>query len=120
MAKKRKSSEQEEKQLSLFDHQDESDLTPPAPLPYKGMGEPDSPLLQGEGLGERLTEEYDDDDWLQDEDSEVDFEPSDRTIEPQARELLTLKLLREAIQTQNPGDRVMSDFAEYVLPNLLR
>ncbi|MBD1906746.1 type I-D CRISPR-associated protein Cas10d/Csc3 [Trichocoleus sp. FACHB-6] len=84
------------------------------------MGEPDSPLLAGEGLGERLTEEYDDDDWLHDEDSEVDFEPSDRNIEPQARELLTLKLLREAIQSQNPGDRVMSDFAEYVLPNLLR
>jgi primosomal protein N' (replication factor Y) len=35
------------------------DLTPPAPLPYKGMGEPDSnsPLLAGEGLGERSTEE---------------------------------------------------------------
>jgi hypothetical protein len=35
------------------------DLTPPAPLPYKGMGEPDSnsPLLAGEGLGQRSTEE---------------------------------------------------------------
>jgi acyl transferase domain-containing protein len=30
------------------------DLTPPTPLPYKGRGEPDSPLLAGEGLGERL------------------------------------------------------------------
>ncbi|MEG4964722.1 type I-D CRISPR-associated protein Cas10d/Csc3, partial [Microcoleus sp. K4-C2] len=38
----------------------------------------------------------------------------------QTRDLLTLKLLREAIQSQNPGDRVMGDFAEYVLPNLLR
>ena len=133
MAKKRKSFEQEEKQLSLFDHQDESNLTPPAlltkaPVPYKGMGEPDSPLLAGEGLGERLTEQDGDDDWLQDDDSDSDFEPSDnpfgipsdRTIEPQSRELLTLKLLREAIQSQNPNDRVMSDFAEYVLPNLLR
>jgi serine/threonine protein kinase len=27
--------------------QDRADLTPPAPLPYKGMGEPDSPLLAG-------------------------------------------------------------------------
>ncbi|WP_242040740.1 type I-D CRISPR-associated protein Cas10d/Csc3 [Coleofasciculus sp. FACHB-1120] len=60
------------------------------------------------------------DDWLQDDDLDSEFELSDRTIEPQARELLTLKLLREAIQTQNPGDRVMSDFAEYVLPHLLR
>ncbi|MBE9129253.1 MULTISPECIES: type I-D CRISPR-associated protein Cas10d/Csc3 [unclassified Coleofasciculus] len=115
MAKKRKGSEQEEKQLSLFDHQDESDLTP---LPYKGMGEPDSPLLAGEGLGKRLTEQNED--WLQDDDADSEFEPSDRTIEPQSRELLTLKLLREAMQSQNPGDKVMSDFAEYVLPNLLR
>jgi HEAT repeat protein len=31
----------------------QTDLTPPAPLPYQGMGEPDSPLLAGEGQGER-------------------------------------------------------------------
>ena len=49
-----------------------------------------------------------------------DFDTSDRTIEPEARELLTLKLLREAILAQNPDDQVMADFAEYVLPNLLR
>jgi CRISPR-associated protein Csc3 len=36
------------------------------------------------------------------------------------RELLTLKLLREAIQIQHPEDLVMQDFAEYVLPNLLK
>jgi len=57
-------------------------------------------------------------DWLED-----DFgfdEPSDRTIESTKRELLTLKLLREAIQSQNPDDVVMRDFAEYVLPNLLK
>jgi CRISPR-associated protein Csc3 len=59
-----------------------------------------------------------DDDWLQ-EDLESEFETSDRTIEPQ-QELLTLKLLRQAIQAQNPDDRVMADFAEYVLPNLLK
>ena len=47
-------------------------------------------------------------------------EESDRTVEPVARELLTLKLLREAIQAQNPGDIVMQDFAEIVLPNLLK
>lgn len=43
---------------------------------------------------------------------------SDRTIEPNQRELLTLKLLREAIQAENHDDVVMRDFAEYVLPNL--
>jgi len=47
-------------------------------------------------------------------------EKSDRTLEPVQRELLTLKLLREAIQSQNPDDVVMRDFADYVLPNLLR
>lgn len=53
-------------------------------------------------------------------DNEFGFdEPTDRTIEPAQRELLTLKLLREAIQAQNPDDVVMKDFAEYVLPNLL-
>ena len=47
-------------------------------------------------------------------------EESDRTLTSIQRELLTLKLLREAIQSQNPNDAVMRDFAEYVLPNLLR
>jgi CRISPR-associated protein Csc3 len=59
-----------------------------------------------------------DDSWL-----EGDFgfdKESDRTIEPAARELLTLKLLREAIQTQNPDDAVMQDFADIVLSNLLK
>ncbi len=59
-----------------------------------------------------------DDSWLE-EDFGFD-EESDRTVEPAARELLTLKLLREAIQGQNPGDVVMLDFAEMVLPNLLK
>ncbi|MEH2003239.1 MAG: fatty acyl-AMP ligase [Nostoc sp.] len=35
-----------------------ADLTPLTPLPYKGMGETISPLLAGEGLGEKLTENY--------------------------------------------------------------
>ncbi|MCY7273987.1 MAG: type I-D CRISPR-associated protein Cas10d/Csc3, partial [Phormidesmis sp. CAN_BIN44] len=47
-------------------------------------------------------------------------EESDRAFTSTQRELLTLKLLREAIQSQNPNDAVMQDFAEYVLPNLLR
>jgi CRISPR-associated protein Csc3 len=48
-----------------------------------------------------------------------DDNASDRTIETE-RKLLTLKLLREAIHAQNPNDWVMADFAEYVLPNILR
>jgi hypothetical protein len=32
-------------------------LTPPTGLPYQGIGEKNSPLLRGEGLGERSTEE---------------------------------------------------------------
>ena len=59
-----------------------------------------------------------DDDWLL-EDYGVE-EPADRSSQPLKRELLTLKLLRGAIIAQNPDDVVMGDFAEYVLPNLLR
>ena len=60
-----------------------------------------------------------DDDWLDDDDFGFDTEPSNRTIEtPQS--LLTLNLLRDAIQAQNPDDQVMRDFGEYVLPNLLQ
>lgn len=61
----------------------------------------------------------DDFDWLEG-DLGFDSDSSDRTIEPAQRELLTLKLLREAIQAQNRDDAVMQDFAEYVLPNLLK
>ncbi|BAU12844.1 hypothetical protein LEP3755_33760 [Leptolyngbya sp. NIES-3755] len=61
----------------------------------------------------------DDFDWL-DNDLDLDSDRSNRTIELNQQELLTLKLLREAIQAQNPDDRVMQDFAEYVLPNLLK
>lgn len=57
------------------------------------------------------------DDWLS---GDFGFDSdSDRTIETES-ELLTLKLLREAIQSQNPDDKVMMDFAGYVLPNLLQ
>ncbi|MEM7712114.1 MAG: type I-D CRISPR-associated protein Cas10d/Csc3 [Cyanobacteria bacterium P01_A01_bin.68] len=58
-------------------------------------------------------------DWLEDEDVDFDFETSDRTIET-AGELLTYKLLKEAIAAENPDDEVMADFARYVLPNLLQ
>jgi len=85
--------------------------------------DPDNQQLSLFDIDQNLTSEdfYDlKDNWLQDEELGSSFETSDRTIEPQTRDLLTLKLLREAIQSQNPGDRVMADFAEYVLPNLLR
>jgi len=59
--------------------------------------------------------------------NDVDFLEGDSGLEGEAerditkqRELLTLNLLREAIQSQNPDDAVMRDFSEYVLPNLLR
>ena len=93
MAKKRQKPDEDHKQLSLFD----------IPVNLNSERSDDA-----------------DDDWLQDEELGSNFQTSDRTIEPQTRDLLTLKLLREAIQSQNPGDRVMADFAEYVLPNLLR
>ncbi|MFO0055550.1 MAG: type I-D CRISPR-associated protein Cas10d/Csc3, partial [Dolichospermum sp.] len=60
--------------------------------------------------------ETSDDDWLS---GDFGFDgDGDRTIETKGQ-LLTLKLLKEAIQSQNPNDQVMTDFAEYVLPNLL-
>ncbi|AFZ57018.1 type I-D CRISPR-associated protein Cas10d/Csc3 [Anabaena cylindrica FACHB-243] len=58
-----------------------------------------------------------DDDWLS---GDFGFDgDNDRTIETKGQ-LLTLKLLREAIQAENPHDQVMADFSEYVLPNLLK
>lgn len=59
--------------------------------------------------------ETSDDDWLS---GDFGFD-GDRTIETKGQ-LLTLKLLKESITAQNPNDQVMADFAEYVLPNLLK
>ncbi|MCL1472675.1 type I-D CRISPR-associated protein Cas10d/Csc3 [Argonema antarcticum] len=92
MATKGKKSGEQARQLSLWDSEEN---------------------INSEGFDDE------DDAWKSSDNSDFE-ETSDRTIESQSRELLTLKLLREAIQAQNPGDRVMSDFAEYVLPNLLR
>jgi CRISPR-associated protein Csc3 len=47
-------------------------------------------------------------------------EESNRSIELDSRELLTIKLLRSAIENVNPDDVVMQDFAKYVLPNLAK
>ncbi|MFM6076261.1 MAG: type I-D CRISPR-associated protein Cas10d/Csc3, partial [Dolichospermum sp.] len=58
-----------------------------------------------------------DDDWLS---GDFGFDSDgDRTIETK-EQLLTLKLLKEAITAENTNDQVMADFAEYVLPNLLK
>ncbi|MBW4554446.1 MAG: type I-D CRISPR-associated protein Cas10d/Csc3 [Trichormus sp. ATA11-4-KO1] len=71
-------------------------------------------------LFENNTEEAEElEDNFLNQDFGFDGDSSDRTIETEG-ELLTLKLLREAIQAQNADDQVMADFAEYVLPNLLR
>ena len=57
-------------------------------------------------------------DWLEDDlDSE---KHSDRTVNREEKELLTLRLMRSAIESQHPDDSVMQDFAKYVLPNLLQ
>ncbi|QIR37227.1 type I-D CRISPR-associated protein Cas10d/Csc3 [Tolypothrix sp. PCC 7910] len=61
--------------------------------------------------------ESSDEDWLSDD---FGFDSDgDRTIVTK-QQLLTLKLLQEAITAQNPDDIVMVDFAQYVLPNLLK
>ena len=53
---------------------------------------------------------------LSGEDLGISESVSDRRVET-VRQLLTLKLLREAIRAENPDDRVMANFAEMVLPN---
>ncbi|WP_071189821.1 type I-D CRISPR-associated protein Cas10d/Csc3 [Trichormus sp. NMC-1] len=62
-----------------------------------------------------------DEDYVEDENEDLGFSfgTSSRDIYIE-RELLTLKLLREAILTQNSDDEIMADFANYVLPHLLR
>jgi CRISPR-associated protein Csc3 len=68
------------------------------------------------------TENYSNSETSDDVFSSSDFgfdSDGNRTIETKGQ-LLTLKLLREAIQSQNPNDQVMADFSEYVLPNLLK
>ncbi|NES20120.1 MAG: type I-D CRISPR-associated protein Cas10d/Csc3 [Symploca sp. SIO3E6] len=95
MAKRYQNSDGEAKQLSLFASENS---------------------LNTENLEDS---EASDDNWLEDEDFGFDAEPSDRTIET-SQTLLTLQLLREAIEAQNPDDPVMRDFGAYVLPKLLQ
>jgi CRISPR-associated protein Csc3 len=110
MPRKKKSLESEEyQQLSLFG----DELEPLEQL----EDEPAEPNLE---ISDNSEEDLEEDSWLEDEELASSFAPAERNLEPTAKELLTLKLLREAINTQNPDDLVMRDFAEDVLPNLLK
>lgn len=102
MPKKRKQSEPETEQLSLFD------LNPATENPEDNNIDAES-------------DDYDEVDLEAIDFNELGFtdEVTDRTLETDS-ELLTLKLLRQAIAAQHSDDAVMADFAEYVLPNLLR
>lgn len=96
MARKKKKSDDEFEQLSLFDMTENQENINPEPI------------------------DDSDDDWLEDEELDLSFEPTNRDIEPTDKELLTLQLLRKAIITENSDDLVIREFAEYVLPNLLK
>jgi CRISPR-associated protein Csc3 len=76
-------------------------------------------LFEFKSLEEEIEFEDIDLDALTDEKLGLDGNDLDREIET-PQELLTLKLLREAIHDNNDRDPVMVDFARYVLPNLLR
>ena len=71
-------------------------------------------------MSEQNPEDFEDD--FEEDDDELDFgdEPGSSTVAPKQHEFIPLKLLRKAIITQNPDDPIMADFAEFVLPNLLR
>ncbi|MEH2061341.1 MAG: type I-D CRISPR-associated protein Cas10d/Csc3 [Nostoc sp.] len=65
------------------------------------------------------TAELSDDDWMSGDDSDFQ-ETSNLKVETQSAELLTLKLLKDAIKSENDDDLIMQEFSDYVLPNLLR
>ncbi|KYC39370.1 type I-D CRISPR-associated protein Cas10d/Csc3 [Scytonema hofmannii PCC 7110] len=92
MPNKSKKSEEPAQQLSLFETNDDINATE----------------LNDSG-----------DDWMSGDDSDFEI-TSDRKVETQASELLTLKLLQRAIATENPDDLIMQDFSQYVLPKLLQ
>ena len=65
------------------------------------------------------TAELSDDDWMSGDDSDFQ-ETSNLKVETQSAELLTLKILQDAIKSENDGDLIMQEFSDNVLPNLLR
>jgi CRISPR-associated protein Csc3 len=96
-------------QLSLFDYLDQPSSTD------------DTPSLENYIIDNDLGDEFEDIDLdsLNEIDLGIDDEDQDYTVK-RKRELLTLKLLRQAIEVNHSNDPVMADFTEYVLPNLLK
>jgi len=80
----------------ILDYSTESiaNLTPPAPLPYKGRGETDSPLLAGEGQGERLTQS------------------DDRDSSPNLNQIYAKRLRKELEDLQEKFDEILDEILE--------
>jgi CHAT domain-containing protein/tetratricopeptide (TPR) repeat protein len=85
----------------ILDYGTESiaDLTPPAlltkaPVPYEGRGETDSPLLAGEGLGERLTQS------------------EDRDTSPNLNQIYAQRLREELDDLQGKFDEILDEILE--------
>lgn len=106
MAKKSRKNYNNDQQLSLFDQVANIEVSQVIPENITEENQPEFEEL----------EDYDDEDFGLD----GSWESSNYTIEAPERELITLQLLKEAIIKQNPDDQIMADFAEYVLPNLLK
>lgn len=106
MSKKSKKINNNVQQLSLFDNLLNLNQT---------SSIPNSKIEENEENYDQF-EDYDEEDFNLGDSWEI----SDHTIELPEPELITLRLFKEAIVKQNPDDQVMTDFAEYVLPNLLK
>jgi len=83
----------------LSDTQSTANLTPPtlltkAPVPYKGRGETDSPLLAGEGQGERSTQS------------------DDRDSAPNLNQIYAQRLRKELDNLQEKFDEVLDEILE--------
>ena len=63
--------------------------------------------------------ELSDDDWISGDDSDFEY-TSNLKVETKTGAILTLKLLQNAIKSENHDDLIMQEFSDYVLPNLLR
>lgn len=63
--------------------------------------------------------ELSDDDWMSGDDSDFEY-TSNLKVETKSGAILTLKLLQNAIKSENHDDLIMQEFSDYVLPNLLR
>ncbi|MBD2628545.1 type I-D CRISPR-associated protein Cas10d/Csc3 [Trichormus variabilis] len=63
--------------------------------------------------------ELSDDDWMSGDDSDFEY-TSNLKVETKTGAILTLKLLQNAIKSENHHDLIMQEFSDYVLPNLLQ